>query len=132
MSEKSELAEAPYVSFATYRKAGAEVATPVWCAEDNGTYYIFSAAHAGKIKRLRNSNRARFAVCDLRGKVLGEWLDATAEIITDQSDVDRALTALRRKYRWQMCAADLGAKITGRFNKRVYIRARLLDESLPA
>lgn len=119
------LAEAPYVSLATFRKSGAAVATPVWCAESDGDLFVFSAADAGKVKRLRNSDRARLAVCDVRGKLLGGWVDATATLISDSEEIDRALSALRRKYGWQMWLADVGAKISGRYSKRSYIRIRL-------
>lgn len=118
-----ELEAARYVSFATFRKSGEPVATPVWCAHGDAAFYIFSAGDAGKVKRLRNSARARLAACDVRGKVLGNWHPASAEILTDTADIQRALTMLRRKYGWQMWLADIGAKLTGRFDRRAYIRA---------
>ena len=121
------LAKAPYVSLATYRKSGAEVATPVWCAPGEGGLYVFSAADAGKVKRLRVGDRARLAVCDVRGRLLGDWHDAKAELISEPAKIDLALTALRRKYGWQMWLADTGAKLTGRFHRRAYIWVRLLN-----
>lgn len=121
------LERARYVSLASYRKSGAEVATPVWFAHENGVFYVFSAKDAGKVKRLRNSSRARLAVCDLRGRLLGEWHDAIAEIIDHPGEIHRALKLLRRKYGWQMWLADVGAKLTGRFEQRVYIRVRRGD-----
>ena len=125
MSNLHTLQDAPYVSLATFRKTGAAVATPVWCAADGDALYIFSASKAGKVKRLRNSNKARLAICDARGKLLGDWVDAKAEVITEPTTVATALAALRRKYGWQMWLADTGARLTGKFNKRAYIRARL-------
>lgn len=123
----NQLADATYVSFATFRKTGAAVPTPVWCAEDGGDFYIFSAGNAGKVKRLRNSDRAQMAVCDVRGKVLGEWHSARATTISDPAEIEQALRALREKYGLQMWLADVGAKLTGRFHKRAYIRARLTE-----
>jgi PPOX class probable F420-dependent enzyme len=120
-----DLMRAPYVSFATFKRSGAMVATPVWCAEQDGDYFIFSAAEAGKVKRLRNSPRAQLAVCDARGKLGGEWHEAEAVLIEDGSEIDRALAALRKKYGWQMWLADTGSKLTGKFHKRSYIRTRL-------
>jgi PPOX class probable F420-dependent enzyme len=125
IAEEAALRRARYVSLATFRRSGAEVATPVWCAPDGGDLYVFSADDAGKVKRLRNSDRARLAVCDVRGKVLGPWFDATAEILDDPEAVQRALSALRRKYGWQMWLADVGARLTGRFDRRSYICIRL-------
>lgn len=117
------LRDARYISFATYRKSGTEVATPVWCAHDDGAFYLFSASDAGKVKRLRNSSRARLAVCDIRGRLQGDWHDATAEILQDPDDAQRALALLRRKYGWQMWLADIGSRLSGRFHQRAYIRA---------
>lgn len=119
------LSRARYVSLATFRKTGVEVATAVWCAEDDGDFYVFSAADAGKVKRLRNSDRARLAVCDAKGKVLGHWHEASAEIITESLSVAHALQTLRVKYGWQMLLTDFFSKLSGRFHKRVYIRLRL-------
>lgn len=119
----SPLEQARYVSLATYRKSGKEVATPVWCAHEDGAFYMFSAGDAGKVKRLRNSSCSRLAVCDARGNLLSEWHDAKAEIIDDPAEVQRALELLRSKYGWQMWLADVGARLTGRFHRRAYIRA---------
>lgn len=119
------LSRARYISLATFRKTGVEVATAVWCAENDGDFYVFSAADAGKVKRLRNSDRARLAVCDAKGKVLGHWHEASAEIITESVSVAHALQTLRAKYGWQMLLTDFFSKLSGRFHKRVYIRLRL-------
>lgn len=125
-SEQQLLGDARYVSLATFRKSGAKVATPVWCAPADGWLYVFSESKAGKVKRLRNSDQAALAVCDVRGRLLGPWHEATAEIIEDAAEIEGALVALREKYGWQMRLADLGARVRGRFNARAYIRARLL------
>jgi PPOX class probable F420-dependent enzyme len=119
------LENAPYVSLATFRRNGDRVATPVWCAPDGADFYIFSAGNAGKVKRLRNSNRAALATCDYRGNLSSGWVDATAVLLQDDRDIARALRALRRKYGWQMWIADTGAKLTGRYYRRAYIRVRL-------
>ena len=127
MNAMRALQTAPYVNLRTFRKSGAAVDTPVWCAPgDDDELYIFSAGNAGKVKRLRNSDRAELAVCDVRGKLLGEWVHARAETVTDDAAVARALAALRAKYGWQMKLADLGAKLTGKFHRRAYIRATLV------
>jgi len=120
------LAKAPYVSLATFRKSGAAVATPVWCAAEGNNFYFFSAASAGKVKRLRNGTRARLAVCDMRGGLLSGWVEANAVVLEDPVETGRALTALRRKYGWQMRLADLGARLTGKFDRRAYLRAQLV------
>ncbi len=123
-----ELQQARYLSLVTFRKSGKAVPTPVWAAFDEGAFYIFSAGDSGKVKRLRNSDRARLAKCDVRGGSLGEYFEARAELIADEVDVTRALKALRSKYGWQMWLADTGARLTGRIGKRAYIRV-VLDET---
>ena len=130
--QNNEIRRARYVSLATFRKSGAQVATPVWCAAVDDDLYIFSESRAGKIKRLRNSNRARMAVCDVRGGSLGAWVEASAEILHDPVDIERALAALRDKYGVQMWLADTAARLTGRFHKRTYIRVRLLESAADA
>lgn len=122
-----QIQQARYVSFATFRKTGAKVATPVWMApavrsEQDQGYFIFSAGNAGKVKRLRNNTAVVLACCDARGQVLSDWTDATAELVTDAQQIEMALRALHNKYGWQMWLADIGSKITGKYNKRAYIR----------
>jgi PPOX class probable F420-dependent enzyme len=119
------LAGARYVSFATFRKNGDAVATPVWFAEHGGRYYFFSAGDAGKVKRLRNSDRARVSACDIRGKVLGPWLPARARVITGDAAIAPAARALRAKYGFQSWIADLLSTISGRKNKRAWIEIEL-------
>ena len=122
MSDFDTLASAPYISFATFRKSGARVATPMWCARYDGHLYIITAPDTGKIKRLRNSSRAQVALCNFKGDVSGDWIDAEANFVSEKAEVKAALRELRRKYGWQMHLADLGAKLIGRFWRRIYIR----------
>lgn len=114
------LQKASYLSFGTYRKSGESVDTPVWFAEEGGTYYIFSAGEAGKIKRLRNSGRSRIAACTVTGVLQGDWVDCEAHIL-DADEESVALDALRRKYGLMMRMTDLGSKLTGKFKQRAYI-----------
>jgi len=111
-----------YLSLATFRRDGRAVATPIWFAADGAVLYAFSAGEAGKIKRLRNSPRARIAACDARGNVHGEWRDARAYVVTDPAQRARADQALHGKYGWQMWLADAGSRLTGRYAKRAYLR----------
>ena len=110
-----------YLSLATYRANGAEVATPVWFAAVDGAYYVFTAAAAGKVKRLRRSSRARVALCGARGAVAGDWRDAAARIVTDPALIARANAALLAKYGWQKRLLDLGSWLSGRIRRRAWI-----------
>jgi PPOX class probable F420-dependent enzyme len=123
-----EIGKAAYVSLATFRRSGVVVRTPVWIAPSDDGLYVFSAGNAGKVKRLGNSSQAELAVCDVRGKVLGEWYPANARVVTDRVEIEQALLALRRKYGVQMWLADAGSRLTGKFDKRAYIRVELTGE----
>jgi hypothetical protein len=116
------LDNARYLSLETFRKSGTGVATPVWFAPHRGALYVFSAGDAGKVKRLRNSPKARVAPCDVRGKVLGEWADAQAFLVDDAVEIKAAHGALLERYGWQMRLLDCGAKLGGRYDKRAFIR----------
>lgn len=121
-SEKEFLEGGNYISFATRKRSGDWVATPVWFAPDKGSYYVFSAGDAGKVKRLRNFSQARIAACTMTGTRTGEWLDASAHLLESGQDKATALAALHRKYGWQMRVADFFSGLTGKTKRRAYIR----------
>lgn len=114
-----------YVNLATFRRDGREVRTPVWIAADAGRYYVFTAAAAGKTKRIRANGRARLAPCTARGKLTGEWFDASARVVDAPPVVARAYAALRAKYGWQMRLLDWTSKMTGRYDQRAIIELEL-------
>ncbi|MCB1853581.1 MAG: PPOX class F420-dependent oxidoreductase [Halieaceae bacterium] len=113
-----------YISFATRKKSGEFVATPVWFAPEGDSYYLFSAGQAGKVKRLRNFSQARIAACTVTGTLTGEWLDTAAFLLETPAEERQALQALRRKYGWQMAIGDCFARLTGKMQRRRYIRVQ--------
>lgn len=115
------LADARYVSLATWRRDGREVRTPVWIAFRDGRGYVFSEAAAGKTRRVRANGRAALAPCTMRGEVTGAFVPATARIATDAATVAQAYAALRAKYGWQMILIDWMSKLSGRYDKRAII-----------
>ncbi len=114
-----------YVSLATFRRDGRAVETPVWFAEEAGRLWVFSESKAGKVKRLRNSARARVAACNVRGGVHGSWHDASARIVDDPASIAHALRLMHAKYGWQMWLADLFARLSGRYAKRAYLEVEI-------
>jgi uncharacterized protein len=114
-----------YVSLATFRRSGAEVATPVWFATVDGRLYVVTAGDSGKAKRLRLSPRARVTPCDARGRVEGHAQDATARLVDDAQTIRRAHAALTAKYGWQFRLLDLGAWLSGRVKRRAWIEVSL-------
>ncbi|MDE0380977.1 MAG: PPOX class F420-dependent oxidoreductase [Rhodospirillales bacterium] len=125
------LAGEKYVSRATFRKTGKAVETPVWSVAMDGRYYIYSGARTGKVKRLRNSPRARIATCGSRGQIHGAWLDAEA-VIVDDGDVERrAYAALSKKYGWRMRFMNHAPCFTGRIHRRALFEIRLASAAAP-
>ena len=94
-----------YLNLETFKKSGEGVKTPVWFAADpsadlaspQARLYAYTTSETGKIKRIRNNGRARIAPCDARGKLLGDWVDARAEIITGPG-AENADRLLNKKY----------------------------------
>jgi PPOX class probable F420-dependent enzyme len=82
----ASLADAECIKLVTFRKSGAEVATPVWFVVTEGRIFVRTLAHFGKLKRLRNNPRVRFAACDWDGEVSGPWFHARAELIPPADD----------------------------------------------
>ena len=121
MSVVGDLDHHRYISLSTFRRNGAEVATPVWFAASGARLYVFTMGDSGKVKRLRRTAKARVAPSDSRGRVQGAARAATARLITEPAAIDRAHAALRAKYGWQMRVADLFSGLTGRARRRAYI-----------
>lgn len=121
-ADKDFLEGGSYISFASKKHSGDWVATPVWFAPHENSYYLFSAGNAGKVKRLRNYADSRIAPCTMTGTLTGDWHDTKAYVLESAEDLDTALAALRRKYGWQMYMADFFSTLTGKKAKRAYIR----------
>jgi uncharacterized protein len=121
-NKTNSLKSGNYISFSTRKRSGDWVATPVWFAPHKGSYYVFSAGNAGKVKRLRNFSEARIAACTMNGSLTGDWRDVHAYVLDAPKDEAIALTALRRKYGWQMLMADFFSHLTGKMSRRAYIR----------
>ncbi|QQQ74987.1 PPOX class F420-dependent oxidoreductase [Saccharothrix sp. 6-C] len=92
-----DLAAGKYLLLTTFRKDGTAVPTPVWVAGGDGTLYAWSAADAGKVKRIRRSGDVRIGPCDVRGKPTGEQIPATARLL-DGPGSDRVRSLIAKKY----------------------------------
>jgi uncharacterized protein len=91
-----------YLNLESVRKNGQAVRTPVWFAADppSGspeTLYVYSTSDSGKAKRIRNNARVRIAPCNVRGKLLGDWIEARAQIVTDEP-AQYGMGLLNKKY----------------------------------
>jgi uncharacterized protein len=91
-----------YINLETFRKNGQGVRTPVWFAgePEQGVpekLYAYSTGDSGKAKRIRNNPRLRVAPCDVRGKLLGEWIDAIVTIVSGE-EAEHGMKVLNKKY----------------------------------
>jgi uncharacterized protein len=125
VSVASDLDRHRYVSLATFRRNGAEIATPVWFAALGARLYVVTSGDSGKVKRLRHTPGVRLAPSNARGRVQGPWQPATARLVTEPQMIDRARAALRVKYGVQMWVAELFSRLTGRIERRAWIEIEL-------
>jgi uncharacterized protein len=87
-----------YLSLTSFKRNGTGVATPVWFVSDNGHLLVETDADSYKVKRIRRDGHVRVAVCDARGRVRGEPVDADARILPDD-ERERVERLLAHKYR---------------------------------
>lgn len=125
----NSLDDSQYLSLSTLKKDGTAVATPVWFAKTNHTLYFFTAGSAGKVKRIHNFPAIRVAVCNVSGKVSGDWFNAEARILQDSDDISRAYNALLKKYGWKIKLLDFFSRLGGKIDKRAFIEATLEIET---
>lgn len=111
-SRLTQFDQQQYLNLETYRKNGTAVKTPVWFVEDGGVLYVRTLANSGKVKRIRRDGRVRVAPCDVRGELLGEWVEAHAELV-DAAQAATVQKLLKRKYGLQKTLFDM----LGRLNR---------------
>ena len=120
---------ARYISLITLRRSGVEVRTPIWFAsKGKGKLYCFSAAGAGKVKRIRHTKQVKVAVCDARGGNCGDWFSANAFLITEQEEIREAYSLLKNKYGLQMIITNFFSWLTGKIDNRAVIRIDLEEK----
>ena len=94
-----------YLNLETFKKSGEGVKTPVWFAADpsasldsnDAKLCVYTIGVSGKVKRIRNNPRVKIAPCDMRGRVLGEWVEARVAIVTSE-EAARGMRLLNKKY----------------------------------
>jgi hypothetical protein len=102
------------------------VTTPVWFAQSGDKLYVFSFAGAGKIKRLRHTNRVTVAPCTIGGELLGEPQNATARILPE-NEAESALNALNKKYGWVKRVYDWGMDLMSAVSRRPHSKRLYIE-----
>jgi len=109
----AHLGDERYLALTTFRASGEPVSTPVWFVpQPNGTLLVYTETNSGKVKRLRRSPACTVAACDVRGRVHGEVVDATADVLDDEAE--EVFRRLVHRYGWQARAFDLLARLRPR------------------
>jgi len=93
----SEVTKAKYVLLTTFTKDGRPKPTPIWIAADGDRALVITEKNAWKVKRIRNTPRVTLAVCDVRGNVKGEAIEAVASVM-DDSQTESVYQAINRRY----------------------------------
>ena len=88
--------KAKYINIQSYKKTGQPISTPVWFIIKDNKIFFRTSHNSGKIKRIRNNNKVKFALCDIRGKIKGEWYEGIAKIENDSDN--SILFQINKKY----------------------------------
>jgi PPOX class probable F420-dependent enzyme len=111
-----------YLNLETFRKNGAGVKTPVWFVDDGGTLFVRTGATSGKVKRIRNNHQVHIAPCKMDGAFLGDWIEASARVVSDQ-EIDRKVDRLLgKKYGLMKTMFGLASSIQGQKSTIIEIK----------
>ena len=119
----------PYISVRSFKRDGAPVDTPVWCAPLDGKLVLFTLRESYKVKRIARNPRVQVAKCDVRGELLGSWHEGTCAAVSDPEHETRAYTALTAKYGWKMRIGDFFSSLAGRRKRRVVMEITLGEQA---
>ncbi len=92
-----DVSKAQYVLLTTFTKDGRPKPTPIWIAYDGGRAVMITEKKSWKVKRIRNTPRVTLAVCDMRGNVKGEAVEAKAAVL-DDSHTESVYQAINKRY----------------------------------
>ena len=97
MKNLEEFAGEKYINLQTLRKSGQSVNTPVWFVVSNQKLYVITRELTGKVKRIKNNNNVKIALCTFSGKLKGEWISGKTELITGD-EANKAISLRNKKY----------------------------------
>jgi hypothetical protein len=92
-----DVSKAQYVLLTTFTKDGRPKPTPIWIARDGDRALVITEKNAWKVKRIRNTPRVTLAVCDMKGRVKGEPVEAVATVL-DDSHTENVYRAIIKRY----------------------------------
>jgi PPOX class probable F420-dependent enzyme len=126
----TQLDRVPYINLRSYKRDGGAVDTPVWTAPLDGKLYVFTLRESFKVKRIARNPKVQVAKCDVRGKLLGPWLDGECREIEKGSDLEkRAYDAFIDKYGLTMRIGNIMSTLAGRMKRRVMLEIALAPQA---
>jgi PPOX class probable F420-dependent enzyme len=126
MTHATPLEDAEYINLRSFKRDGAPVDTPVWCAPLEGKLVIFTLRESYKVKRVRRNPKVQVARCDVRGRLFGAWHEGTCRALEAEPEHEvRAYAALTRKYGWKMRVGNFFSTLSGRIRRRVIMEIAL-------
>ena len=86
-----------FLSIETFRRTGVGVKTPIWFAELDGEFLLWTDVSSGKIQRIRSNPQVMVAPCKRFGDITGEWVSAQASVDETPEAVEQVEALLGRK-----------------------------------
>ncbi|HEX7427820.1 MAG TPA: PPOX class F420-dependent oxidoreductase, partial [Mycobacterium sp.] len=118
-----EVAKAKYILLTTFTKDGRPKPTPIWAAPDGDRLLVITEGDSWKVKRIRNTPRVTLAVCDMRGNLKSEAVDATATIL-DKSRNGDVYDAIGRRYGIVGKVFNMFSRLRGGMQKNVALELK--------
>ena len=92
-----DVSKAQYVLLTTFTKDGRPKPTPIWIARDGERALVITEKNSWKVRRIRNTPRVTLAICDMKGKVKSDTVEAVATVLPE-SETETVYQAINRRY----------------------------------
>ncbi|WP_445165564.1 PPOX class F420-dependent oxidoreductase [Mycolicibacterium sp. Dal123E01] len=119
----ADVVKAKYITLTTFTKDDRPKPTAVWVVAEGDTAVVISEKNAWKVKRIRNTPRVTVAICDMRGNVKSEAVEAVAAVL-DESQTERVYQAIGRRYGIVGHVFNFFSKLRGGTNRTVGLELR--------
>jgi len=119
----ADVSKAKYVSLTTFTKDGKPKPTAIWIAPDGDRLLVITEKNAWKVKRIRNTPRVTVAICDMRGNVKSEAVEAVARVL-DESETESVYRAIGKTYGIVGHIFNVFSKLRGGANRTIGLELR--------
>ena len=119
----ADVAKADYVLLTTFTKDGRAKPTAVWAVPEGDRLLVLTQAKSWKVKRIRNTPRVTVAMCDRRGNVKSEAVDAEAAIL-DRDALARTYDGIGKRYGLFGKVFNLFSKMRGGMDNNLALELR--------